>query len=101
MSLKLLSLAIGAVLVSANAAAATDCSRAKTNVDKLICSSSALAVAQEHMAWSFRQAVWRGVDPGKLRSSQLQWKAEVRDVCNDVPCLLKAFDERGAQLDNY
>ena len=81
--------------------AAIDCGRAKTNTEKLICSSSRLSVAENVMARSYHQAMRRGVDPYMLRSTQTQWRQDVRDVCNDVPCLMKAFDERGAELDNY
>ena len=101
MRLRTLLLALCVFLMSGVAAAAIDCSRAKTNTDKLICSSSRLGLAQEQMAFSFRQAVNRGVDPAMLRRSQQQWNDQVRNACNDVPCLLKAFDERGAELDNY
>jgi uncharacterized protein len=101
MKLTMLIAAVCALFVSNVALAAIDCSRARSNVDKLICSSSKLGMAQEQMAYSFRQAVNRGVDPGLLRRSQQQWQDEVRNACNDVPCLLKAFDERGAELDNY
>jgi uncharacterized protein len=83
------------------AVAAVDCSRAKSNVDKLICASSSLGLAENQMAFSYREAMRRGVDPYELRRTQEQWRQEVRDACNDVPCLLKAFDERSAELDNY
>jgi uncharacterized protein len=90
------------VLFGWNAAvAAIDCGRAKTNIDKLICSSSRLTVAENMMAFSYREAMRRGVDPYDLRRTQQQWRQKVRDACNDVPCLMKAFDERGAELDNY
>ena len=90
------------VLFGSNAAvAAIDCGRAKSNVDKLICSSSRLSVAENIMAHSSREAMRRGVDPYELRRTQQQWRQNVRNVCNTVPCLMKAFDERGAELDNY
>lgn len=101
MRLMVLIVAAFGFFASTGAVAAIDCSRAKSNIDKLICSSSKLGLAQEQMAYSFRQAVNRGVDPVMLRRSQRQWHDQVRDACNDVPCLLKAFDERGAELDNY
>jgi len=92
---------LGALSVSGAALAAIDCSRAKANVDKLICSSSSLGLAQEQMALSFRHAMQRGVDLGELKKTQEYWYEHVRNACNDVPCLMKAFDERGAELDNY
>jgi uncharacterized protein len=101
MRLKLLCFAIFGLLVSGVAAGAIDCSRAKSNTDKLICSSSRASVAENQMAWSYRAALQRGVDPQMLRSSQREWQEQVRDACNDVPCLLKAFDERAGELDNY
>ena len=81
--------------------AAIDCSRAKTNADLMICSNSKLAAAQERMAWTFRQALRRGVDQNLLRESQRDWYENERNVCNDAPCLLNAFDERSAELDDY
>ena len=99
MRLKLL---LFCVLFGSNVAvAAIDCGRAKTNTEKLICSSSRLSVAENVMAHSYHQAMRRGIDPYMLRSTQTQWRQDVRDACNDVPCLMKAFDERGAELDNY
>jgi len=101
MRLNLLCIAFGGVLVSSAAFGAIDCSRAQNNVDKLICSSSRASSAENQMAWSYREAMRRGVDPHMLRRTQSEWQTQVRDACNDVPCLLKAFDERGAELDNY
>ncbi|NIO41563.1 MAG: hypothetical protein GTO41_16135, partial [Burkholderiales bacterium] len=60
MRTKLLLFALFGALISGGAVAAIDCGRAKTNVDKLICSSSKLAVAEEQMAFSYRQAMRRG-----------------------------------------
>jgi uncharacterized protein len=82
-----------------DARAAMDCSRATTNVDRMLCSSSRAAVAEERMAYAFRAAVRRGVAPEELRSSQLRWKTQVRDACNDVDCLVSAYEQRIAELD--
>ena len=67
MRLMVLVVAVFGILASSGAVAVIDCSRAKSNIDKLICSSSKLGLAQEQMAFSFRQAVNRGVDPAMLR----------------------------------
>ena len=101
MRLNLLCFALLGMVASTHVAAAIDCSRAKSNVDKLICSSSRASAAENQMAWSYRAALQRGVDPQMLRRSQHEWQEQVRDICNDVPCLIKAFDERGGELDNY
>ena len=101
MRLSLLLMPLLACLMSSHAGAVIDCSRAKTNADLMICSNSKLAAAQEEMAWVFRQALRRGVDQSLLRDSQRNWYENERNVCNDAPCLLKAFDERSAELANY
>ncbi len=90
-----------ACLVPGAAFAAVDCSRAKINADLMICSNSRLAAAQEDMAWTFRQALRRGVDQNLLRESQRAWYENERNTCNDAPCLLKAFEDRSAELANY
>jgi len=88
-------------LVSSNAGAVIDCSRAKTNADLMICSNSELAAAQEQMARTFREALRRGVDQNLLRDSQRAWYEHDRNGCNDAACLFKALEERSAELENY
>lgn len=101
MRLMLLIMCLWVGLVSGAARAAIDCSRAKTNADLMICSNSKLAAAQEYMAWTFRQALRRGVDQDLLRDSQRAWYENERNVCDDASCLQKAFEERSAELDSY
>ncbi|MGH8677003.1 MAG: hypothetical protein ACREUQ_01465 [Burkholderiales bacterium] len=52
------------------------------------------------MAIAYRQALLRGVNPGKLRNTQIEWKINVRDACNDVACLRRAYEQRAGDLDN-
>ena len=85
--------------VPAPALAAPDCSRAKTNVEKLLCSNSRLAEADERLAFAFRGAIRRGAEPKALMEAQGLWIREARDVCNDVECMLKAYEERISDLD--
>jgi uncharacterized protein len=93
---------LGCVLLSpAGAKAVIDCSRAVSNVDRMVCSSERLAAAEEHMAQAFRQAMRRGANREQLLASQRDWKINVRDVCNDAQCLLRAFDARSTELDNF
>ena len=101
MRLIMWTMCVWACLVSGAAWAVIDCSRAKTNADLMICSSSRLAAAQEEMAWTFRQALRRGDDQNLLQDSQRSWYENERNVCNDATCLLKAFEERSAELANY
>jgi uncharacterized protein len=89
-----------ALAVPAPVLAALDCSRAKTNVEKLLCSSPRLAEADQRMALAFRGAIHRGADSKILMEAQRAWIHDARDVCNDVECMLKAYDERISDLDN-
>ncbi len=82
------------------AAAALDCSRATSNAEKMVCSNGRLALAEERMAYAFRGAIRRGVDPSELMQSQRRWITEIRDACNEVECMLKAYEDRTAELEN-
>ena len=89
-----------ALMLPASALAALDCSRAKTNAEKMLCSNSRLAEADERLAFAFRSAIHRGADPRTLMDAQRVWVRDARDVCNDVECMLKAYEERISDLDS-
>jgi uncharacterized protein len=89
-----------ALAVPAPVLAAMDCSRAKTNSEKLLCSNPRLAQADERMALAFRGAIYRGADPSILMQAQRAWIHDARDVCNDVECMLKAYEERISDLES-
>jgi uncharacterized protein len=80
--------------------AAIDCSRAKTNTEKLLCSNSRLQRADQRMALAFHEAINRGVRPELLMEGQRAWAHDVRDICNDVECMLKAYEERISELED-
>jgi len=91
-----------AAAVPARAAAATDCGKLrKTNIEMLLCSNERLARADNLMALAFRDAFRRTEDPEALRSDQQRWTREVRDACNDVPCLMRAFEDRASELQTW
>jgi uncharacterized protein len=82
------------------APAALDCSRARSNAEKMVCSNSRLALAEERMAYAFREAIRRGADPSTLMQTQRRWTTEIRDACNEAECMLKAYEDRTAELEN-
>jgi uncharacterized protein len=82
-------------------AAVTDCSKAKTNIDRLLCSNDKLAVADQLMASAFRDAFYRAQDRDALIKEQEEWRKNIRDACNDVPCLLDAYRRRASELETY
>jgi len=89
-----------ALAIPAPLLAALDCSRARTNTEKLLCSNSRLAEADDRLALAFRGAIRRGADPKTLMEEQRAWNRDVRDICNDVECMLKAYEERISDLDS-
>jgi uncharacterized protein len=83
------------------AAPITDCSKAKTNIDRLLCSNDKVGVADQLMAAAFRSAFYRTQDKDALIQEQEAWRKNVRDACNDVPCLLDAYERRTSELETY
>jgi uncharacterized protein len=90
-----------ALLASPPLLAATDCSRVKTNVDRLLCSSDRLARADQMMALAFRDAFNRTERRDELLADQDRWRTTVRDACNDVPCLMRAYEDRTSELETW
>ena len=92
---------LSVLLASSHAFAVTDCSRTRTNVERLLCSSDRLAVADQLMAIAFRDAFHRTDRREDLLADQERWLKTVRDACNDVPCLMRAYEERTSELETW
>jgi uncharacterized protein len=89
-----------ALLVAASPGwAAIDCSRAQSNAEKMLCSNTRLMQADERLAFAYRGAIRRGVNPQELIESQRAWIKDARDACNDVDCMLRAYQDRIADLE--
>lgn len=94
-------LACAMLCAAAPAPAITDCSRPRSNIDRLLCSNDKLSVADQLMAYAFRAAFYRAQDKEALIEDQERWKTTVRDACNDVPCLLRAYQDRASELETW
>jgi uncharacterized protein len=93
---------VSAVLASACAWGAVNCYKPnKTGVEWLICTNDRVSVAEELMSMAFRDAFNRTRDKEALIQEQELWRKNVRDACNDVPCLLRAFERRTSELETY
>jgi len=90
-----------AMLCAASGAAITDCSKPKTKIDWMLCSNDSVAVEEQRMARAFRAAVNRTEDRRKLFAEQEEWNTNVRDACNEIACLIKAFQQRANELETY
>lgn len=78
---------------------AMDCSRAQSNAEKMLCSNTRLMQADERLAFAYRAAIRRGVNPQELIDSQRAWIKDARDACNDVDCMLRAYQDRIVDLE--
>jgi uncharacterized protein len=76
-----------------------NCSQARSNVEKLLCTSTELVQLDDAMAKAFREAFVRTDDKGSLLESQRDWINQERDACNDVPCLREAYRNRMEALE--
>jgi len=81
--------------------AVIDCSKPKTKVDWMLWSNDKAAREEERMAFAFREAMNRTDKRDALQQEQRDWNVNVRDLCNDVACLVKAYRERATELETY
>jgi uncharacterized protein len=95
-------LLIALTILGSSAYAIPDCGKAnKTKTEWMLCSSDKAAVADQLMAAAFRDAFNRVKDQAALLKEQEEWNRDVRDACNDVPCLVKAYRDRANALETY
>ena len=78
-----------------------DCGKPKTKVEWMLCSNEKAALEEERMALAFREAMNRTDKREALMQEQRDWNVNVRDACNDVPCLVKTFRDRTSELETY
>lgn len=94
--------ALTLALLAGAAFAAQDCSRPKSNVERLICSNDRVSEANERLAFAFFMVYRKALNDDlreRIRREQRDWETGVRDACEDVPCLLRAYEERTLYLD--
>jgi uncharacterized protein len=78
-------------------AASFDCTKAASQVEKLICAEDELSRLDDELAAAYRAV---SGDPGaadQVRRDQRQWLA-VRNACRDRACIKSAYDRRLADL---
>lgn len=104
MAMRRIELAVCAAVLATAApvGVAQDCARPKSVTERMICSNDRVSEANQRMAFAFLNAYRRTTDDAKraeIRARQREWEASERDVCMDVPCLLRAFDDRTLELE--
>lgn len=80
-------------------AASFDCSKAKTNTEKLICSTPGTSALDEKLSRSLKSAYGRAGDKVGVRQSQRDWLTHELKACLDSACIDATMAERIALLD--
>jgi uncharacterized protein YecT (DUF1311 family) len=80
-------------------AAGFDCSKAATQVEKMICASSELSNLDEHLSRHYEGAKYALSESETcIKSDQLQWLKSIRNICKDNICLKMAYLNRLSEL---
>lgn len=90
---------IGLLLPLAAHAASFDCSKASSDVEKMICHNSELSSLDESLAKAYKsaRAVLSEAEIVNLKSEQLAW-LKSRNACTDIACLKTSIASRIEKL---
>jgi hypothetical protein len=83
---------------TATASPSFDCAKASLPTEQLICTNDALSTLDVRMASLYSSALARTADKEALKKVQRSWLKTRRDVCPDVACLQRAYQERITEL---
>jgi len=79
--------------------ASFDCTKATTNVEKMICQNESLSKLDENLSQSFKEAMQQSTDKEQLKKVQLGWLKE-RNTCKSVKCIKQKYEERLLSFEN-
>lgn len=79
-------------------AASFDCAQAKSEVEKLICTTEAVSALDDRVAAAYKKALQVVSDPAVIKAEQVTWLREQRNRCTDAACLQQAYENRRGQL---
>lgn len=90
----------GFLVVAPAHAASFDCSKAETQIEKLICGNNELSVLDDKMGKAFQRDIEvesSNLSMFSIKDAQHQW-LKLRNSCPDAECIKEAYLERLAQL---
>lgn len=79
-------------------AASFDCTKAATDVERIICKNESLSELDSLLAKAYGVTLAKQRDPDAFKSQQRAWLRDTRDQCGDTSCLLKAYTSRLATI---
>jgi uncharacterized protein len=89
----------GVATPRAASAASFHCAKARTSVEKMICSDSALSDLDGRLASAYRRALVVAADPESQKAEQRAWLMTERKKCADVACLKQSYQQRLTALE--
>lgn len=95
--LNLLSIFILLFAVNANAAS-FDCAKAKSFIEKEICSNQDLGNFDEELSDLYKKIILARNNAPEITTEQRKWLRENRNICSDSACLIKAYQVRIKEL---
>ena len=75
-----------------------DCAKAKTKIDKLICSDATLSEADQKLNALYREVLAKSPVPEDTRQQQLEWVKQSRNTCKAADRLQQAYTSRISDL---
>lgn len=78
---------------------AFDCSQSWTRAEHLVCADAVLSLMDRQLARAYAEARLRAADPLVLQREEDDWRRRVRDACDSIPCIERAYDRRTAELE--
>ncbi|MBK6854163.1 MAG: DUF1311 domain-containing protein [Burkholderiales bacterium] len=83
-----------ALLAAPVVAASFDCGKARTTVERLICSNPIVSALDDSLALAYTQALELASDADELRRQQRDWLSKRRNICTTIECLLHVYGRR-------
>lgn len=77
-----------------------DCSKASSPAEKLICSDREVASLDLRLTRAYKELLQIYPDKSKLKSEQVTWIREKRNMCSSVDCMKAIYQERVDDLES-
>ncbi len=97
---RVVSLLLLVMCVSAAQAVSFDCQKAKTFIEKAICQNPDLSDLDDELGSQFQLALTDNKNPDLFKKQQLAWLKQ-RNTCQTVECVKKSYKQRIAILTRY
>ena len=79
--------------------ASFDCAKAKTKIEKQICSNTKLSELDDKLTALYNKVLAQSPVPEDTKEQQREWVKESRNVCKDAACLEQAYISRISDLE--